>query len=83
MGKWEDVGNLDEDKWRGWTEEVAPARVRAAVGVTHNLGDYNGVRIDIAIEDDQIDGLSLDETIDEFYRKAEQKVTEYLEEYTS
>ncbi len=82
MGKWKDEGNLTDDIQRGWTEQVAPARVRAAVGVTHNLGDFNGVRIDFAFEDEVAEGQTIDQLAEELFRKAEQKVEAKLEEYS-
>lgn len=81
MGKWANVGNLDADIKRGGIE-IMGARVRAAVGVTHNLGDFNGVRIDFAFEDDVLEGQSIDELAEELFQKAEKKVEAKLEEYS-
>jgi len=83
MGKWANVGNLEDDIKRGYVEVVAPGRVRAAVGVTHNLGDFNGVRIDFALEDNVPEGKTLEEFATELYERAEELVGNKLGEYES
>lgn len=73
-------GNLEENIWRKRVE-MAPSRIRAAVGVTHNLGDFNSVRIDFAIEEDVPEGKSTDEYAQELYERVETLVGEKLGEY--
>jgi hypothetical protein len=69
------------NKWRGFTEVMAPDRVRASVGVTHNLGDFNSVRIDISWESNVEDGETVEAALERTYRKAESTVEDKLSEY--
>lgn len=61
---------------------VAPARVSATLGVTHNLGDFNSVRIDVTWADDFEDGEDFDTASERVYRTVEKKVEQFLSEYT-
>lgn len=55
--------------------EVEPAYVRAAIGTTRNLGDYESLRIDVAVTIP-----CYVETINETYEEAAEWVAEKLEE---
>jgi hypothetical protein len=81
MGTKHVAGNMDEDNYRELIAAVAPERARVTVGVTHNLGDFNSVRIDFSLEGNAKDGQSLEELAEELYAKAESLVEAKLTEY--
>jgi hypothetical protein len=72
----------DEDiKRNKWVEMAEPDRVRVSYGVTHNLGDFNGVRMDVSWEttvlEDETQGDAIARAFDEVEHIVEQKLEEY------
>lgn len=55
-------------------------RVRVQIGFTKNLGDFNSLRLDLAVEEDARPGEEWQETIDRLYDDLERKYIEKLRE---
>ena len=63
--------------------EVTPTdnrKVRIEVGRTVNLGDFNSLRVSIAIEDDARAGENIDTTINRIYNKVHNAVAVKVDE---
>lgn len=55
-------------------------RIRVQVGVTRNLGDFNSLRLDAAIETDVRTGETVDEAFERAWAKADEQVDAKLNE---
>lgn len=60
---------------------MAADRVTAQLGVTRNLGNYNNVKIDFALESDVGPDETVDEALERVARKVESKVESELDAY--
>jgi hypothetical protein len=61
--------------------EVTPARVRVAVGYTMNMGDFESLRYDVAIEASAKSGESASAAVDRVSELAESKLMAKLTEF--
>lgn len=57
-----------------------PAMASAKVGITHNLGNFESLRLDIAVEIPVGDNQTVAQAIDEAYAIAEEKLIEKFHE---
>jgi hypothetical protein len=57
-------------------------KVRIGVGFTHNLGDFNSLRYDVAIEDSvRATDINTEAAVDRVKKLAERKVEQYIKEF--
>ena len=68
------MANLEEQN------EHRPARISWSVGHTSNLGDYEFLRLDMTIEDDQRPGESVKEASERVFKFAHARVLEKVEQ---
>lgn len=73
--------NEEDNRFREDVRVVAPARAQASLGVTHNLGDFNSVRIDFRLEDSAEDGETAVDVAQRLFVEVEKLVEEKLSEY--
>jgi hypothetical protein len=62
------------------TIEVTPPRVRVAVGYTKNMGDFESLRYDVAVEASPINGENTSETYNRVSEFVEKKLVEKMTE---
>jgi hypothetical protein len=55
-------------------------RVSVTLGYTHNLGNFQSLRIDLGIVDSRRDGETADQAFERVYKFVEDKLTEKVAE---
>lgn len=62
------------------TIEVTPPRVRIAVGYTRNMGDFESLRYDVAVESSPLAGESVNDAYERVATFVEKKLIEKMTE---
>jgi hypothetical protein len=55
-------------------------RVSVTLGYTHNLGNFQSLRLDLGIVDSRRDGETVDQAFERVYKFVEDKLTEKVAE---
>jgi len=58
---------------------MSETRVKASIGVTYNIGNFQNIRIDLGIEDDRREGESAKQAMDRVYAFVERELEERIE----
>ena len=64
-------------------EENNSTKVSVTLGYTHNLGNFQSLRLDLGVIDSKRDGENTEQAFDRVYKFVEDKLTEKIQEAQS